>query len=47
MTSVLTREGVPYGTQIHRIAEADPDGIAIIFAAEDGTERLVCAARAR
>ena len=40
MTSVVT-EGVPFGTQIRRIAEADPDGIGVIFAAEDGTEREV------
>ncbi len=40
MTSVMT-EGVPFGTQIRRIAEADPDGIGVIFAAEDGTEREV------
>jgi bile acid-coenzyme A ligase len=41
MTSVETGEGVPYGTQIRRIAEADPDGIGVIFAAEDGSEREV------
>jgi bile acid-coenzyme A ligase len=41
MTSVMTGEGVPYGTQIRRIAEADPDGIGVIFASEDGTERQV------
>ena len=40
MTSV-TAGGVPFGTQIHRVAEADPEGIGIIFAAEDGTERQV------
>jgi len=46
MTSVEPVEpaqagGVPFGTQIHRVAEADPDGVGIIFAAEDGTERRV------
>ena len=41
MTSVVSRDGVPYGTQIHRIAEDNPDGVGIIFAAEDGTERRV------
>jgi bile acid-coenzyme A ligase len=41
MSSVMTGEGVPYGTQIRRIAEADPEGIGVIFAAEDGTEREV------
>jgi bile acid-coenzyme A ligase len=40
MTSVVT-EGVPFGTQIRRIAEADPDGIGVVFAAEGGTEREV------
>ena len=33
MTSIVTGAGVPYGTQIRRIAEADPDGIGIVFAA--------------
>jgi len=28
MTSIVTGAGVPYGTQIRRIAEADPDGVA-------------------
>ena len=37
----ITDGGVPYGTQIRRAAEAEPDAVAIIFAAEDGTERLV------
>jgi bile acid-coenzyme A ligase len=41
MTSVETGDGVPYGTQIRLIAEADPDGIGVIFAAEDGSEREV------
>ena len=41
MASVMTDGGVPYGTQIRRVAEAEPDAVAIIFAAEDGTERLV------
>jgi bile acid-coenzyme A ligase len=41
MTSVMLGEGVPYGTQIRRIAAADPDGIGVTFVAEDGAERLV------
>ena len=41
MAAVMTDGGVPYGTQIRRVAEAEPDAVAIIFAAEDGTERLV------
>ncbi len=40
MTSVMAG-GVPFGTQIHLVAEADPDGVGIIFAAEDGTDRQV------
>ncbi|MGO9457133.1 MAG: class I adenylate-forming enzyme family protein [Acidimicrobiales bacterium] len=34
-------EGVPYGTQIHRTAETHSGEVAIIFAAEDGSERRV------
>jgi bile acid-coenzyme A ligase len=41
MTSIVTGAGVPYGTQIRRIAEADPDGVGIVFAAQDGSERQV------
>jgi bile acid-coenzyme A ligase len=41
MASVVPTEGVPYGTQIRLLAEANPDGCAVIFAAEDGTERRV------
>ena len=33
--------GVPYGTQIHLLAEAHPDEVAITFAPEDGSERTV------
>ena len=46
MTSV-TAGGVPFGTQIHLVAEDDPEGIGIIFAAEDGTDRAGEVARAR
>ena len=41
MTSVPAEEGVPNGTQIHEVATKDPDGIGVIFVAEDGSERLV------
>jgi bile acid-coenzyme A ligase len=41
MTSIVMGIGVPYGTQIRRIAEADPDGVGIIFVGEDGSERQV------
>jgi len=37
----LTAAGVPFGTQIHRVAQADPDRVGIVFAAEDGNERRV------
>ena len=37
----LAAEGVPYGTQIRRTAEAHAGEVAIIFAAEDGSEREV------
>ena len=33
--------GIPYGSQIHRLAEAHPDQVAVVFAAEDGSERDV------
>jgi bile acid-coenzyme A ligase len=41
MTPVAEAGGVPYGTQIHRVAEDQGDGTAVIFAAEDGSERTV------
>lgn len=34
-------DGVPYGIQIRRVAEAHPGEVAMIFAAEDGSEREV------
>ena len=36
-----TEGGVPFGTQIHRMAEEHPGEVALIFAAEDGGERTV------
>ncbi len=36
-----TSSGVPFGTQIHQVAEADPGRVGIVFAAEDGSERTV------
>jgi bile acid-coenzyme A ligase len=41
MTSVPADEGVPFGTKIHEVAEKDPDGVGVIFAAEDGSERAI------
>jgi bile acid-coenzyme A ligase len=41
MTSAVPQGGIPFGTQIRHVAEAEPDAVAIIFAAEDGSERLV------
>ncbi|HEX4216863.1 MAG TPA: AMP-binding protein [Acidimicrobiales bacterium] len=41
MTSVPSEEGVPFGTKIHDVATKDPDGVGVIFAAEDGSERAV------
>ncbi len=41
MTPVAEAGGVPYGTQIHRVAEEQGDRTAMIFAAEDGSERTV------
>jgi hypothetical protein len=35
MASVMTGGGIPFGTQIRRVAEAEPDAVAIVFAAED------------
>ena len=40
MTSATT-SGTPFGTKIHQVAEANPDGVAITFAAEDGSERTI------
>ena len=40
MTSVMAG-GVPFGTQIRLVAEDDPEGVGIIFAAEDGADREV------
>ncbi len=41
MTAVSIDAGVPYGTRLHQIAEAAPDEVALIFVAEDGSERSV------
>ena len=41
MTSTATQDGIPFGTKIHQVAQANPRGIGIIFAAEDGGERTV------
>jgi bile acid-coenzyme A ligase len=41
MTSAASETGVPFGTKIHLAAEANPDGIGLIFAAESGGERAV------
>jgi bile acid-coenzyme A ligase len=41
MTSVPADEGVPFGTKIHEVAMKDPDGVGVIFAAEDGSQRAV------
>jgi bile acid-coenzyme A ligase len=41
LNPLATEEGIPYGTQIHRVAEAHPGQVAIIFSAEDGSEREV------
>jgi bile acid-coenzyme A ligase len=32
---------VPFGTQIHLVAQAGPERVGIVFAAEDGSERTV------
>ena len=37
----MTSAGVPFGTQIHQVALADPEGVGIVFAAQDGSERIV------
>jgi len=36
-----TFAGVPFGAQIHRVAQAGPERVAIVFAAQDGSERTV------
>jgi len=41
MTSAPAVPGVPFGTKLHQVAEADPDRPAILFVAEDGSERTV------
>src|ERR1035437_6678639 len=41
MTSATTQVGVPFGTKIHLTAKANRDGTAILFAAQDGSERRV------
>ena len=37
----MSIEYVPYGTRIHQVASHNPDELAIIFLAEDGSERRV------
>ncbi len=37
----MTSGGVPFGTKIHQVALADPEGVALVFAAQDGSERIV------
>jgi bile acid-coenzyme A ligase len=41
MTSVAAPSGTPFGTKIRQIAEANPDGVGLVFVAEDGSERTV------
>ena len=41
MTSAAPLPGIPFGTKLHQVAEANPDGPGIIFAAADGSERTV------
>jgi bile acid-coenzyme A ligase len=41
MTTVGADTGTPFGTKIHEVALANPDGVAILFIAEDGAERSV------
>jgi len=36
--SVRPDDGVPFGVQLHRRAVADPDGVALVTVAPDGTE---------
>ncbi len=41
MTVVGPGEGTPYGTRIHQVAMEHPDRTAVLFSAEDGSERAV------
>ena len=41
MTTAASDSGIPFGTKIHQVAEVNPDGPGVIFAAEDGSERTV------
>ena len=41
MTSATSDVSVPFGTKLHQTAMAMPDSTAIIFAAQDGSERIV------
>ncbi len=41
MSVVPPDDGIPYGTQIRLVSVQRPDEVAIVFAAEDGTERTV------
>ena len=41
MAVIPVEGGVPYGTQIHQVAEELGDRVAVVFAAEDGSEREV------
>ncbi len=41
MTVIPVEGGVPYGTQIHNVAEELGDSVAVVFAAEDGSDREV------
>lgn len=41
MTLAPMGEGIPYGTQIGRIAQGNPDGVGVIFVSEDGAEREI------
>jgi len=36
-----TSAGVPFGAQIHLVAQAGPERVAIVFAAQDGSERTI------
>ncbi len=37
----LPEDAVPYGSQLHRLAEADPDGIGLVTVAPDGSEQAL------
>lgn len=39
--SDLTDIGTPFGTKIHQVAQANPDGVGLTFVAEGGSERTV------